>query len=95
MILKYNQGIIKPKQGYQYFIKPKAGNKYYKLFMGFSNINPIKCSNNIKFSIKVSTVQGIKYFINKREQVLVFNSNVIKSYIVIADPYPFFQFSSK
>ena len=88
IVLEYSQGIIKAKQGYQYFIKPKAGNKYYKLFMAFSNINPIKRGNNIKFSIEFSTVQGIKCFINKWKRVLVFNSDVIKSFIVMADPHP-------
>ena len=47
IVLKYSQGIIKAKQCYQYFIKPKVGNKYYKLFMAFSDINPVKYSNNI------------------------------------------------
>ena len=91
IVLEYSQGIIKPKQGYQHFIKPKAGNKYYKPFMAFSNINSVKYNNNIKLYIKFGTIQGIKCFINKREQVLVFNSNIIKSFIVMADPHPFFQ----
>ena len=60
IVLEYSQGIIKAKQGYQYFIKPKAGNKCYKLFMAFSKADPIKYSNNIKLYIKFGTVQGIK-----------------------------------
>ena len=95
IVLKYNQGIIKAKQGYQYFIKPKAGNKYYKLFIVFSNIDSIKYSNNIKLYIKFSYVQGIKCFINKQERVLVLNSDIIKSFIVMADPHPSFQLSGE
>ena len=95
MVLKYSQGIIKAKQGYQYLIKPKAGNKYYKLFIALSNMDPIKRGNNIKFSIEFSTIQGIKCFINKQERVLVFSSNIIKFFIVIVDPYSFSQLSSE
>ena len=56
IILEYSQGIIKAKQGYQHLIKPKAGNKYYKPLMAFSNTNPIKHSNNIKLYIKFGAV---------------------------------------
>ena len=65
IVLKYSQGIIKAKQGYQYFIKPKVSNKCYKLFMAFNNIDPIKYSNNIKLYIEFSTIQGIKCFMDK------------------------------
>ena len=95
IVLKYSQGIIKVKQGYQYFIKPKAGNKYYKLFIALSNTDPVKHSNNIKLSIEFSTVQGIKCFTDKQEQVLIFNGDVIKSFIVIADSHPSSQLSGK
>ena len=88
IVLKYSQGIIKAKWGYQHFIKPKVGNKCYKLLMAFSNINPIKHGNNIKLYIKFCAIQGIKCLINKQEQISVFNSNIIKSFIVIADPHP-------
>ena len=71
------------------------GNKYYKLFMVFGNTGPVKCSNNIKLYIEFSAVQGIKCLINERKWVLVFNGNVIKSFIVIADPHPFSQLSGE
>jgi hypothetical protein len=32
------------------------GNKCYKLLMAFSNINPIKYSDNIKLYIEFSTI---------------------------------------
>ena len=95
IVLEYSWGIIKAKQGYQYFIKPKAGNKYYKLFIALSNTDPVKHSNNIKLSIEFSTVQGIKCFTDKQEQVLIFNGDVIKSFIVIADSHPSSQLSGK
>ena len=95
IVLEYSQSIIKAKQGYQYLIEPKAGNKYYKLFMALSNTDPIKYGDNIKLNIEFGAVQGIKCLIDKQEQVLVLNDNVIKSFIVIADPYPSFQLSSK
>ena len=63
--------------------------------MAFSNTDPVKCGNNIKLYIKFGAVQGIKYLTDKQEWVLVFNSNVIKSFIVIADPHPFFQLSGE
>ena len=56
IVLKYGQGIIKAKQGYQYFIKPKAGNKYYKPLMAFSNTDPIKYNNNIKLYIEFGAI---------------------------------------
>ena len=95
IVLEYNWGIIKTKQSYQHFIEPKAGNKYYKLFIVFSNTDPIKYGNNIKLYIEFGAVQDIKCFINKWKQVLVFNGNVIKFFIVIADPYPSFWLSSE
>ena len=67
IVLKYSQGIIKAKQGYQYFIKPKAGNKCYKPLIAFSNMDPIKYSNNIKLYIKFSIIQGIKCLTDKQE----------------------------
>ena len=63
--------------------------------MVFSNTDPIKYSNNIKLYIKFGAVQGIKCFTNKQKWVLVFNGNVIKSFIVMADPYPSSQFSGE
>ena len=63
--------------------------------MVFSNTDPVKHSNNIKLYIEFGAIQGIKYFTDEQEQVLVFNGNVIKSFIVIADPHPSFQLSSK
>ena len=95
IVLKYNQGIIKAKQGYQHLIKPKVGNKCCKLLIVFSNTDFIKYSNNIKLYIKFGAVQGIKCFIDEQKWVLVFNNTVIKSFIVIVDPYPFSQLSSK
>ena len=95
IVLKYSQGIIKAKQGYQHLVEPKAGNKYYKPLMAFSNTDPIKRGNNIKLSIEFSAVQGIKCLIDKRERVLVLNGNIIKSSIVIADPYSSSRLSSK
>ena len=95
IVLKYSQGIIKAKQGYQYFVEPKAGNKYYKLFMAFSNMDLVKCSDNIKLYIEFGAIQGIKCLIDKREWVLVLNSNIIKSFIVMADPYLSSQLSGK
>ena len=65
IVLEYSQGIIKTKQGYQYLIKPKVGNKYCKPFMAFGNTDPVKYSNNIKLYIEFGAVQGIKCFINK------------------------------
>ena len=95
VVLEYSWGIIKAKQGYQYLIKPKVGNKYCKLFMAFNNTDPIKCSNNIKLYIKFSAVQGIKYLTDEQEQALVFNNDIIKSFIVITDPHPFSQLSGE
>ena len=63
--------------------------------MALSNADPIKHSNNIKLNIEFGAIQGIKYFTDKQKQVLVLNGNVIKSSIVIADPYFSFQLSSK
>ena len=65
IILKYSQGIIKAKQGYQHLIKFKAGNKCCKLFIALSNMDSVKYGNNIKFDIKFSAVQGIKCLIDK------------------------------
>ena len=56
IVLEYSQGIIKAKQGYQYLIKPKAGNKCYKPLMAFSNTDSVKYSNNIKLYIEFSTI---------------------------------------
>ena len=95
IVLEYSQGVIKAKRGYQHLIEPKAGNKCYQLLIAFGNTDPIKRSNNIKLSIELSTIQGIKYLIDRRERVLVLNSNIIQSLIVIADPYPSFWFSGK
>ena len=77
IVLKYSQGVIKAKQGYQYLIEPKAGNKCYKLLIAFSDIDSIKRGNNIKLSIELSAGQGIKRLIDKRKRVLVLNGNVI------------------
>ena len=63
--------------------------------MAFSNTDPVKYSNNIKLYIEFGAVQGIKCLINKWERVLVFNGDVIKSFIVMADPYPSSQLGSK
>ena len=63
--------------------------------MAFNNTNPIKYNINIKLYIKFSAIQGIKYFTDKWEQVLVFNSNIIKPFIVIADPYPSSQLNGE
>ena len=95
IILEYSQGIIKAKQGYQHLIKSKAGDKHYKLFITFSNIDPVKHSNNIKLYIEFGAIQGIKCLIDKREWVLVLNSNIIKSFIIIVDPYPSSQLSGE
>ena len=56
IVLKYSWGIIKAKQGYQYFVEPKAGNKYCKLFIALSNTDPIKHGDNIKLSIEFGAV---------------------------------------
>ena len=56
--------------------------------MALSNTDPIKRGNNIKLSIEFGTAQGIKYLPDKRKRVLVLNGNVIKSSIVVANPYP-------
>ena len=95
IVLKYSQGIIKAKWGYQHLVEPKVGNKYCKPFMALSNTDPIKRGNNIKLSIEFGAIQGIKCLTDKRERVLVLNSNVIKSSIVIADSYPSSQLGSE
>ena len=87
IVLEYNWGIIKTKWGYQHLVEPKVGNKCYKSLMAFGNMDSIKCSNNIKLSIEFGAVQGIKCLMDEWEWVLVFNSNVIKSSVVIADPH--------
>ena len=63
--------------------------------MAFNNMDPVKYSNNIKLYIEFGAVQGIKCLINEREWILVFDGNVIKSFIVMADPYPSSQFGSE
>ena len=65
IVLKYSWGIIKAKWGYQHLVEPKVGNKCCKLLMAFSNIDPVKYSNNIKFYIKFGAVQGIKCLTDK------------------------------
>ena len=63
--------------------------------MALSNTDPVKHGNNIKLSIEFSAAQGIKCLTDKWEQVLVLNSNIIKSFIVIADPHPSSQLGSE
>ena len=63
--------------------------------MALGNADPIKRGNNIKLNIEFGAVQGIKWFINKWERVLVININVIKSSIVITDSYFSFQLGGK
>ena len=95
IVLECSWGIIKAKWGYQHLIKPKAGNKCCKPLIALSNIDPVKRNNNIKLSIEFSAAQGIKCFMDKREWVLVFDGDIIKSFVVIADSHPFSWLSGK
>ena len=56
IVLEYSWGIIKAKWGYYHLIEPKVGNKCCKLFIVFSNMDPVKRSNNIKLYIEFGTV---------------------------------------
>ena len=62
IVLEYSWGIIKAKQGYQYLVKPKVGNKCCKLLIALSNADPVKYGDNIKLSVEFGAIQGIKCF---------------------------------
>ena len=69
--------VIKTKQHYQGFEQAKAGDKGGFLLVALSNLEFIKGGDNVKLYKDLSLTYSVKGLLDKRDQVVVLNSNAI------------------
>ena len=60
IVLEYNGCVTETKWYNWHFIKPKLGDKCYKLFIAFYNLDLVKYSNYIKLSKVLNTIKYVK-----------------------------------
>jgi hypothetical protein len=55
----------------------------------------IECSNDIQLSVKLDATQGVQGLADEWEQVLILNSDIVQSSVIMADSHISFWLGSK